>query len=108
MIRFHRDLKAPLRGVSVAILLCGSCCLLADEISWGSRVSGLRLGVAIGQGPVESELGGRFSNVASSQQNILVAREGGVRPSRAYEFEIHAFGGPSGKDYVMLYDVDAG
>jgi hypothetical protein len=81
---------------------------LADDISWGSTVSGMRVGVALGQGSGGRELRVVFANMARMQQSLLVAEQGGGVPSTGYAFDIRAQGGPDGKEHEISYWVDGG
>jgi hypothetical protein len=81
---------------------------LADHISWGSTVSGMRVGVALGQGSGGRELRVVFANMAPTQQSLVIAEQGGGVPSTGYYFAIRAQGGPDGKEHEISYWVDGG
>jgi len=109
-VRFRRKLLVRVRAAALVLFLftLGSARLLADDISWGSTVSGMRVGVALGQGSAGKELRVVFANMAPTQRSLLIAQQGGRAPSTAYAFAIHALGGPDGKEYVIFYWVDGG
>jgi len=79
--------------------------LLADDINWGGTVSGMRVGVALGQGSGGQELRVVFANMAPTEQSLVIATYG---RGFGYYFNIRAQGGPDGKEHEISNWVDAG
>lgn len=84
------------KGVLALVLLavaCASPCSAADGVSWGTALSGIRLGVSIQDGPEGKELHVAFQNVGSTPQSLVVEQFGGGMPSADnYFFDIVAVG----------------
>jgi len=90
---------------ALLFLNAGLSRLLADDIGWGSIVSGMRVGVALGQGSGGRELRVIFANMAPTQQSLVIAERG---RSFGYTFGIRAQGGPDGKEPEISNWVDGG
>ena len=99
-----RPLVFSLAFTSLAGLALAQAPNQAGDISWGSTVSGMRVGVALGQGSSGRELRVVFANMAPTQQSLVIA----MQPSAGYTFDIRAQGGPDGKEHEISSWVDGG
>ena len=99
-----RSLVFSLAFTSLAGLALAQAPDLADPISWGSAVSGMRVGVALAQGSAGRELRGVFANMAPTQQSLVIATQG---RGFGYSFSMRAQGGPDGKEHEISSWVDA-
>jgi hypothetical protein len=110
MASYRNLLVRAVVGAAVSLLFLNLPPLYAEDISWGATVSGMRVGINIGDGTVGKELRVAFENRVAMQQSLLVAQQGGhPPPAIAYVFDIHAVGGPNGAaDYPIFYWVDSG
>ncbi len=96
MNSYGRSWRQATVVVALSVVVAGAPHLHAEDIQWGTAVSGLRLGVSIAQGGSGRELHVIFRNDSPWQLHLLIAQQGGGPPVIGYDFDVRAVS-PDGK-----------